>query len=335
MPVFPHGFTEILMINPGYQDSGADVAYTLHSKGVNIVTPKSNPSPTNQEDWCFPDSEEGILTAIAEGATHLWANTIVFSSHPLQTSSALEEHASTVRVIGQPPGLVEKFDDKLYLNDKLRSMGDLFTLPRSWEVKATDSTPLDAFIQSNITTYPIVGKPVRGRGSHGVKVCHGPIELKEHIESLFEESPVVLLEEFLAGEEATVTVMPPSASTSTSPSSGSCCSSDSESDRSGYWSMVPVMRYNHDNGIAPYNGTVAVTANSRVVSDEEMARDPAYGVAMRQCERVAGLIKATAPIRIDIRRFETEARSQFAIFDINMKPVCTCSISGLNHLFED
>jgi hypothetical protein len=275
---------------------------------VNIITSKPNPSPNTHEGWCFPDSEEGILTAISQGATHLWANTIVFSSHPLQTASCLDDHASTVRVIGQPPGLVEKFDDKLYLNDKLRSLGGSFTLPKSWEVKATDHHPLDldSFIQTNITDYPIVGKPVRGRGSHGVKVCHGPAELKDHIESLFDESPVVLLEEFLSGEEATITVMPPS------PGSG----------RLGYWSMPPVTRFNHDQGIAPYNGTIAVTANSRVVSEEEM-RDPAYEEVMRQCEHVACLIKATAPIRIDVRRFGPG--SGFAIFDVNMKPVCTCT----------
>ncbi|KAJ5776162.1 uncharacterized protein N7511_001173 [Penicillium nucicola] len=274
---------------PGaYQDSGADIAYTLHSKGINILTPTPTPSPKKHE-----------------GATHLWANTTVFSSHPLQTSSALDRHASKIQVIGQPPGLVEKFDDKLYLNDKLRSLGDTFTLPKSWAVKATHNAhDLHTFIQKNIPAYPIVGKPVRGRGSHGVKVCHDPAELTEHIQSLFDESPVVLLEEFLAGEEATITVMPPSPA------------------NPQYWSMAPVMRCNHDNGIAPYNGTVAVTANSRVISAEELALDSAYGVVMRQCERVAALIRATAPIRIDIRRFGAGAGA-FAIFDVNMKPNMT------------
>ncbi|KAJ5317081.1 hypothetical protein PENANT_c029G05539 [Penicillium antarcticum] len=172
-------------------------------------------------------------------------------------------------VIDQPPGLVEKFDDELYLNDRLRSMGNAFTLPKSWEVKATnDPDSLYAFIKENIPTYPIVGKPVRGRGSHGVK--------------------------------ATITAM--------SPYPESC----------GYWAMAPVMRFNHDNGIAPYNETVAVTDNSRVISNE-LADDPAYGMIIRQCERVASLIKATAPIRIDIRRFRPEA-GEFAIFDVNMKP---------------
>ena len=83
--------------------------------------------------------------------------------------------------------------------------------------------------------------------------------------------------------------------------------------------MPPVARFNHDQGIAPYNGTVAVTANSRVVTKEEM-RDQSYEEVMRQCEEVASLIKATAPIRIDVRRFRHG--SKFAIFDVNMKPVC-------------
>lgn len=221
----------------------------------------------------------------------------MFSSHPLQTASCLDSYAPTLRVVGQPPGLVEKFDDKMYLNDKLRQQGS-FTLPRSWVVNEGDD--LNVLLQS-IPNYPVVGKPVRGRGSHGVQVCHTPPELKGHIESLFTESPVVLLEEFLSGEEATITVMPPSL------------------DRAEHWSMPPVARFNHDQGIAPYNGTVAVTANSRVVTKEEM-RDQSYEEVMRQCEEVASLIKATAPIRIDVRRFRHG--SEFAIFDINMKPVC-------------
>ncbi|KAK4934551.1 hypothetical protein LTR66_015583 [Elasticomyces elasticus] len=186
----------------------------------------------------------------------------------------------------------------MYLNNQLRALGG-FTLPNAWEATAGDD--LDALIES-IPNHPIVGKPVRGRGSHGVKVCYGATELKEHIESLLGESPIVLLEEFLAGEEATITVMPPTP------------------DKAQYWSMPPVTRFNHQEGVAPYNGTVAVTANSRVVSEDEM-HDATYGSVMRQCEGVASLIRATAPIRIDVRRFRPN--SEFAIFDINMKPNMT------------
>ncbi|KAL5334125.1 hypothetical protein BJX70DRAFT_31107 [Aspergillus crustosus] len=281
----------------GYQDSGADIAYTLQQKGIKVI--KSDPAAPVSSDagWAFPDTEEGIYAALKQGATHLWANTIVFGSHPLQTSSKLTPLASEVYVVGQPPSLVENFDDKAYLNNKLREIGG-FTFPKSWLISADNS----GRIISEIEQYPIVGKPVRGRGSHGVKVCYDKTELQQHTEALLEESPLVMLEKFLAGEEATITVMPPTAA------------------HPQHWSMVPVMRFNHADGIAPYNGVVAVTANSRAVTSDEL-EDPAYGKIMRQCEQVARLIGATAPIRIDVRRFKEG--SEFALFDINMKPNMT------------
>ncbi|CAG7925644.1 unnamed protein product [Penicillium olsonii] len=282
----------------GYQDSGADIAYTLRSRGINIVTPSASPQVSLHEGWCFSDTEEGILSAVNGGATHLWANTIVFESHPLQQSSKLEPIASDIYVVGQPPRLVESFDDKLFLNDKLRELSG-YTLPCSWSISTSDD--LEEFA-SSIEKFPVVGKPVRGRGSHGVKVCDNPSQLKQHLETLLQESPLVLVEEYLTGAEATITVMPPTPK------------------RPEYWSMVPVVRFNHVGGIAPYNGTVAVTANSRIVNDVEM-QDPAYGKIMDECVEVARLTGATAPIRVDVRRFS--AGSEFALFDINMKPNMT------------
>lgn len=198
--------------------------------------------------------------------------------------------------MGQPPGMVDNFDDKAYLNGKLGELGG-YTLPSSWLLSKTDD--LEALVQS-IDQFPVVGKPVRGRGSHGVKLCHDQAQLREHLTALLEESSLVMLEEYLAGEEATITVMPPS------------------SERPDHWSTLPVSRFNHADGVAPYNGVVAVTTNSRVLTEEDM-KDPAYGNVMRECEKVAKLIGATAPIRIDVRRFHEG--SGFAIFDINMKPV--------------
>ncbi|KAL2847534.1 hypothetical protein BJY01DRAFT_164934 [Aspergillus pseudoustus] len=281
----------------GYQDSGADIAYTLQQKGIKVIKPDPAAPVSQHEGWSFPDTEDGIYAAVQKGATHFWANTILFSSHPLQTSNRLSPIAEDIYVVGQPPGLVENFDDKAYLNGKLKQMGTI-TLPKSWLVDGKNTTE----VLSQINRYPIVGKPVRGRGSHGVKVCRDQHQLETHITTLLAESPLVLLEEFLAGEEATITVMPPTA------------------ERPRHWSLLPVTRFNHDAGIAPYNGVVAVTANSRVVTEDEL-RDPAYEKAMRQCEEVARLIGATAPIRVDVRRFE--ARSGFALFDINMKPNMT------------
>lgn len=214
-----------------------------------------------------------------------------------------------IYIVGQPPGLVENFDDKSYLNNKLREIGG-YSLPYSWAVTPKN---LDEVLEQ-IATYPIVGKPVRGRGSHGVKVCHDPVQLRQHVETLFLESPFVMLEEFLAGQEATITVMAPTPA------------------RPRYWSMPPVVRFNHDSGIAPYNGTVAVTANSRVATADEINDDPAYKDAMRQCEAVAELIGATAPIRVDVRRFKEG--SEFALFDINMKPVSS-SMSLVEDVADD
>ena len=241
-----------------------------------------------------------------QGATHLWANTILFSSHPLQSSTALAAYESQVHVVGQPPDIVEKLDDKAYLNGKLHELGS-FTMPRYWLVQRPDDggDDLDGILQAlNIPAdaFPIVGKPVRGRGSHGVRVCQDQAQLRDHLSSLLDESPLVMLEEYLAGEEATITVMPPS------------------SEYQGYWSLPPVCRFNHVDGIAPYNGTVAVTNNSHVVElQDENPDHEHYRAIMRECEQVAQLIQTTAPIRIDIRRFRKG--SPFALFDINMKPV--------------
>ncbi|KIV96328.1 hypothetical protein, variant [Exophiala mesophila] len=279
----------------GYQDSGADIAYVLRQAGVQVATPNHSPDPKQDHGWCYPDTEAGILHAIEDGATVLWANTILFASHPLQTSSILNEHASRLRVVGQPPKLVEHFDDKNHVNELLRTKGR-FTLPRCWIIESNDS-PLN---MKNLP-YPIVGKPIRGRGSHGVKVCRSEAELKNHISSLLKESPKIMLEQFLDGQEGTVTVMPPT------------------QEQSYYHSLPFVERFNHQDGIAPYSGVVAVTANSRVLSSDEMSLDPTYAQIMEECEEIASCLHVTAPIRVDVRRLENLPKSRFAAFDINMK----------------
>ncbi|KAF9874217.1 hypothetical protein CkaCkLH20_08200 [Colletotrichum karsti] len=286
----------------GYRDSGADIAYNLQaSRSIQAVTPVSNPSPRVDSDWCFPDTEDGILSAVNQGATHLWANTILFASHPLQVSSKLALHQDSLHVIGHGPLVVEKYDDKELVNNLLRRTGG-FTMPRSWTISSSATLADD--LKREDLPFPIVAKPVRGRGSHGVKVCRDLADLTSHAETLFQESSTIMLEEYLAGEEATVTMMPPSSS------------------NKDYWSLPIVTRFNHQDGIAPYNGVVAVTANSRVVSREEM-KDPAYSRIAEECEGVARLLGVTAPIRIDVRRFEISTASRFALFDVNMKPNMT------------
>jgi D-alanine-D-alanine ligase-like ATP-grasp enzyme len=196
--------------------------------------------------------------------------------------------------------MVEKYDDKEFVNNLLRSKGG-FNMPRGWSLSKSED--VNSRITSLNLPFPVVAKPIRGRGSYGVKVCRSEKELIDHVEVLFKDSPSIIMEEFLAGEEATVSVMPPSG------------------EIPKYWAMPIVTRFNHADGIAPYNGTVAVTSNSRVVSRKEYAEDPAYDEAGQRCEEVAQLLRVTAPIRIDIRRFKNETGSSFALFDINMKPV--------------
>ncbi|KAH0358828.1 glutathione synthetase ATP-binding domain-like protein, partial [Aureobasidium melanogenum] len=124
--------------------------------------------------------------------------------------------------------MVELHDDKHYVNDMLRKSGK-FTLPRGWLLE-DDGTDLDAKLHSLDLRFPVVGKPVRGRGSHGVKVCQDMAELRTHVQSLFKESPAIILEDYLAGQEATVTVLPPS------------------DEHSSHRALPIVTRFNHTNG---------------------------------------------------------------------------------------
>lgn len=176
-------------------------------------------------------------------------------------------------------------------------------MPRAWTLNQEPSSDAPTQVASLNVELPIVAKPCRGRGSAGVKLCNTAADLAQHVESLYADSSVVMLEEFLQGEEATVTVMSPSSS------------------NSDYWALPVVARFSHEDGIAPYNGTVAVALNSRVVTAEASATDSTYAEVARQCEGVAKLLRATAPIRIDVRRRDCSALSPFVLFDVNMKPV--------------
>jgi biotin carboxylase len=180
----------------GYQDSGADIAYNLHQcDDVQVVTPNKSPDPRKNGDWCFPDTEEGILEAIHKGANYLWANTIVFASHPLQTSTRLTPVQDAVRVIGQGPLVVDKYDDKKFVNDYLRAVGG-FTLPRTF----TASSLVKVTKSADDISYPVVAKPIRGRSSFGVKVCHNKSELLAHAEELSNNAMAFTVEEFLQAD---------------------------------------------------------------------------------------------------------------------------------------
>jgi len=85
------------------------------------------------------------------------------------------------------------------------------------------------------------------------------------------------------------------------------------------WCLPAVKRFNHNNGIAPYNGIVAVMENSEVLSNDELQASEIQDV-YEHCIKSAELIGIKAPIRIDCRSNE---QGKYFLFDLNMKPNMT------------
>lgn len=124
---------------------------------------------------------------------------IVFGSHPLQTSAVPWKHADSIKVVSQPPLLIELFDDKTVVNNLLSRTGG-FNVPREWIF--SDGPDVIKTMQEASLPFPVVAKPIRGRGSHAVKVCRYLDEFVDRARSVFSKSPQIMVEEFLAGEEA-------------------------------------------------------------------------------------------------------------------------------------
>lgn len=275
----------------GYSDSGADMGYVLRGAGFDIVTPVADPDPATPFDWVFPDTAQGIADALTAGATLLWANTVLFAGHPIE---AVKDR---VWVVGQDPVATQAVDDKFATNARLREAG----LPVV-ESRIAQADALDAI---DDLVFPIVVKPIRGRGSQGVTVAQSRAEMLDQARALIAGErfgATVMLERFLPGLETTVTVMPPGSG---------------EAD--GPWALPPVGRTGQVNGVAPYNGDVPVSRNSAVLSDADRAT-PEVDAMLADCVAVARLIGTRAPIRIDCR---ADDAGRFWLFDINMKPNLT------------
>ena len=302
----------------GYSDSGADIAWTLRSAGVPVVTPQPAPDPSRSLDWVFPDTHEGIAQAFGQGARVLWANTVLFSGHPLQSVAG-----QGVRVVGQHPALVDRYDDKWLTNEQLRARG--CPVPASALLARTagpNTLALDGLSEAGLAArglrFPLVVKPIRGRGSEGVCKVASLTELRHHADTLLSARDVggharygdrLMLERFLSGTELTLTMMPP----------GTYLLDGAERTFAQHWPLPAMRRFNHQDGIAPYNGVVAVVRNSVRVSEAER-REPALQRLEAWCSVAAGEVQARAPIRIDCRSTED---GEFFLFDLNMKPNLT------------
>jgi D-alanine-D-alanine ligase len=288
----------------GYSDSGADIAFCLARARYDVATRVAKADPGRDLDWVYPDTAAGIAEARAAGASVLWANTVLFDGHPLQSV------ARDMWIVGQSPSANQRFDDKFHTNAFLRNHG--LPVANALLVGAEEGAGLHALgalngpaLQAHGLVFPLVVKPVRGRGSQGVSLVEDFPALVQAVTELLRSGRFggeIILEQYLAGTELTVTVMP--------------------RDAAGRpWGLPPVRRFNHVQGIAPYNGVVAVTQNSAALGDGE-SQDPAIGRMLDACVRAAELVQARAPIRIDCR---ADGEGRFLLFDLNMKPNMTGS----------
>lgn len=284
----------------GYSDSGADIAFALREKGVDVITPVVKPDVRSDLDWVYPDTHEGIMDAISLGADTFWLNTVLFKGHPIEPFIA-----EGYWMVGQIPESVEIFDDKIRTNEALSNNG----LPIPRNILVQKENLIDFKIGFS---YPVVVKPIRGRGSQGVKLVNADSDLRRTIGEMFDSNVygnAVYIEEFLSGEEITISIMPP----------GKYQIGDHEMCKDDYWALPPVKRVNHIDGIAPYNGIVAVTQNSIVLTDDQIT-NPLVASALLSCKKAAKVVDARSVIRIDCR---ANNQGDFFLFDLNMKPNMT------------
>lgn len=283
----------------GYSDSGADIGFVLRRAGLDVLTPEPSPDPARALDWVFPDTEAGLERALGLGAETIWANTVLFDGHPL------EAMIGKVAIVGQLPVAVDAFDDKQRTNILLAEHG--LPVPRSALFER--QTLAEDLTKCPLSPFPAMLKPVRGRGSQGVRLTPNLRELHEAAAALFERGGFgdqAIVEEFLPGEELTVTVL----------ATGSPERSDNPA---RYRALRPVRRTNHRDEVMPYNGDVPVSRNSVALSAEEAQR-PEVVAMVNACTIAANLVDARAPIRIDSR---ADQNGVFRLFDLNMKPNLT------------
>ncbi|MFT4056544.1 MAG: biotin carboxylase [Novosphingobium sp.] len=281
----------------GYSDSGADMGVALRSIGCTMVTPVAEPDPTSVFDWVWPDTPEGIDAALAAGATLLWANTVVFDGHPIEAAS----HRAWV--VSPDPRTMQEVDDKAATNARLAAEG--LPVAGSWVVDGAASD-IEAQLAAFTGHLPLVVKPLRGRGSQGVSVARSLGEMIAGTRAIVEGGKfgtAIMIEQFLPGQEITITVMPAAA----------------REGETKPFALPPVRRFDQHDDVAPYNGDVPVSTNSAAMTGEECA-DPAIVAVTAACERAAQIIGIRTPMRIDCRQ---DAAGAYLLFDVNIKPNLT------------
>lgn len=280
----------------GYSDSGADIGVALLAAGCTLATPVARPDPTKVFDWVWPDTPEGIAGALAAGATLLWANTVVFDGHPI------EEASRKAWIVGPDPQAMQAIDDKAATNAQLLAAG--LPVARSWLIDGDGDLP--AQLAPFKDQLPLVVKPLRGRGSQGVGIARTPEQMAALVCDLAQSrrfGAAIMLEQFLPGQEITITVMPAA----------------SRAGETAPFALPPVRRFDQVDDVAPYNGDIPVSRNSTAMTLQECA-DPAIVSVTEACEQAAALLKIRSPMRIDCR---ADAGGTYFLFDVNAKPNLT------------
>lgn len=158
-----------------------------------MITPSDKPDPADDKSWTFPDTVEGIRSALDKGANTLWANTVLHSQHALITMRT-DLVKGNVKLVGQSPTLTEKWDDKANTNLWLSGQKGLeMAFPKSRVLYKEDNKDVSEVDNDGIG-WPRIMKPIRGRGSHGVAVVEDDEGFKKHLEKLYSESGSVLVE---------------------------------------------------------------------------------------------------------------------------------------------
>ena len=217
-------------------------------------------------------------------------------------------------IVGQLPAAMQVFDDKFQTNHLLAEAGlpvaQSFLLSGTAKENVCALADVEHACASCGMSFPLIVKPVRGRGSQGVTLVENLGALSDAATALIEAATfgdILMVEEFLGGDEMTVTILPP---TSPRPDGSRAPT---------HWALPPVYRFDQRGGVAPYNGDVPVTANSIAIAPERLL-EPAIVAMIDSCVTAAALVDARTAIRIDCR---ADRHGLFKLFDLNMKPNMT------------
>ncbi|TAK71989.1 MAG: ATP-grasp domain-containing protein [Gammaproteobacteria bacterium] len=320
-----NGVTKPMKSN-GYIDGSADIAFALKHQGFNVCLPSGYPNKYVDEDWVFKDTQSGISDALKRGCNFIWPNTVLHDSHAIYGFNQ-----SLFGFLGQKNYHLKDLDDKVIAYKFLRQCKN-FILPhfvvgsysgqidKDKMIVEPDLAILDRKIKEMRMMFPLVVKPIRGRGSEGVKKVNDLDELITAILYVFNKKFVhnnqelkrfgnaVLVEEYLSGSELTITVLPP----------GLYRIDGRIQHKGDFWTLMPFYRVGHEHGILPSISTLPPIQNVRAATKN----DKFLNVIMQEAVDLARAVKIYSPLRIDCRQ---DNSGYYRIFDINIKPAITAS----------